>query len=399
MVFEALDSVGGRCATIRFSDGHHFDAGAGWIASSFTETMGLLDSVGMRDALVQLDLRSAAYFSDEGKLHKIPASIPAAAWLSLIPARERVRGLVWLAGLFLRRARRGSDGTEVRYDDVTAEAHLASAVGRKALEVVFDTLATSLHTSLSETSAAALREMSRRLLGARFYALEEGMDSLWQRLADEVVVETGRPVRHVEVTAGGRVQLSFDAAKAKTFDGCIMAAPITRVRHVVDGIDLPPWLHELKYAPHVRLYAARRGTVSRADVHAVGPRDEAVQVSRWTGGWRWGRVPPGHSAAVVGASGELSAYLMDQPDDKVEKLLWDHAARIDPGLFALDRCHIVKVVRWAEAVPIFAPGQLTKLARWKQGLPLVFAGDWTQSACIEGAVRSAVKAARIVGRA
>ncbi len=398
MVFEAEEWVGGRTRTIRLDTGHHLDSGAGWLAGFYRETLGLLEAVGMRDALVPIDLRSCAFLSEGGKLVRVPTGPVSSLSFSLLGPKDRLKILLWGAGLVMRQPR-GDLGVDLRFDTTSAEVHILKSVGRSAAQVVFEPLVSALYSGLRELSAASVRSFARALLFTRFYSLSDGMDSLWLRLAEEVEVQTDSPVRRIAAPANGGVELVLDSGSARRFDGCVVAAPITRVRDVIDGVDLPPWVDSVRYAPHVRAYAVRSGSTQRAEIHPVGGEEDVVTVSRGSGGWLWGALPQGYSAALVGAAGKLALDLLDEPDEKVGRLLWERAAAVDPDLFGIDRCRLVRVVKWPEAVPVFAPGHLSNLASWKQAPPVVFAGDWTRAPCIEGAVRSGIEAAKVFGRA
>ena len=398
IVFESTDEVGGRAKTVRFARDHHFDWGCARLASSYRETLALISALGMREALIEEDVRSKAYLSENGRLTKLPAA-ETTPLLPFAPPKERIKGLLWMAGLYARRRTVvGRDGRDLRFDNISGEAHLAAGVGSTTASVLSRTFESRLYSPLSETSAAILRYMWRMLTSSRFYAISDGMDTLWKAVASQLEVVTSSPLRHLRVTPGGRVELSFDGSKSRRFDACIVAAPVTRVRSLLEGVDLPSWVESVRYAPHVCLYAAREGSTNRADVYAAEPDDEAVVVSRAADGWLRGRLPPRHAAAVVSASSEMSAYLIDSSDDKIEKTLWEHGSRADPDLFGLDKCHVVQVFKWPEAVPVFTPGLLTRIVSWQQRPPVVFAGDWLHSPCIEGAVRSALGAVATIER-
>jgi predicted NAD/FAD-dependent oxidoreductase len=70
-----------------------------------------------------------------------------------------------------------------------------------------------------------------------------------------------------------------------------------------------------------------------------------------------------------------------------------------PDLFALEDAAIVHDIRWEWAIPQMETGHYTRLASYERRPPLVLAGDWTEQACVEGAVRSGEVAAAAFGRA
>jgi predicted NAD/FAD-dependent oxidoreductase len=69
----------------------------------------------------------------------------------------------------------------------------------------------------------------------------------------------------------------------------------------------------------------------------------------------------------------------------------------DTGAGWLASFYLTHLMRWRWAVPIMAPGHYRLLANYTRQPPIVFAGDWTQQACVEGAVRSGEAAAQAFG--
>ena len=57
----------------------------------------------------------------------------------------------------------------------------------------------------------------------------------------------------------------------------------------------------------------------------------------------------------------------------------------------------MQLVRWEHAVPDVGVDYYARLAGMHQAPPIVFAGDWLQQPCVEGAVRSGLEAARLLG--
>ena len=400
VVFESDDTVGGRTKTIHLGPGHHFDSGAGWISNTHRETLGFCSSVGIADELTPVDVRNHVHISRSGTLLKIAGGFAFQSGTSghKLPLRERIRLAAWLAGLRVREHLYPGAGN-LHLDEVRAESHIVECIGEYAVSAIFEPMAATACFTLSQLSAAAVRVLARDYFSGRFYSLAHGMDSLWKRVATHLEVEVAKPVRRIVARERSGVELVFDSGTAMYFDGCVVAAPITRVKEILDGIELPPWAYSVRYAPCVRVYGVRIGSARRADVYPAGLADEQVSVSRSGGEWLFGPVPRGHSAAVVSAVGRLAADLLDEPDEKVEKLLWERGAAIDPELFGIDCCYSVEVVRWPEAMPVFGLGHLKNLASWKQAPPVVFAGDWTSSPSIEGAIRSGIEAASQFGKA
>jgi oxygen-dependent protoporphyrinogen oxidase len=247
-------------------------------------------------------------------------------------------------------------------------------------------------------SGALVRAWLRCLSVGTFFHVDGGMDAPWRRLADSLGVRTGVEVTAVRADAGG-VEVTTGEGH-EPFDAAVVAVPAPVAAGLLEGDHRPPWLDQVGYVPHVRLYAARHGTgPARSGIH-VFPNDVVATVE--LGGGRfgaWGQVPDDWEWALVCAPAAASAPLVDAPEDDVKARLWEAATRIDPRLFALDDADVVQLIRWRHAVPDVRPGYFRRLADLRQEPPIVFAGDWLVQPCVEGAVRSGqAAAAALLGR-
>jgi predicted NAD/FAD-dependent oxidoreductase len=231
-----------------------------------------------------------------------------------------------------------------------------------------------------------------------FFQVEGGMDRPWRLLASQMEVRTGVRVERVAEVAGG-VEIRA-AGVTEPFDGAVVAVPAPVAAVIVAGEALPEAVRAVEYAPHVRVYAARRGPGHpRAGVHAF-PNDTVATVEFGRGGeGSWGRLPPGWEWALLCAPAASSAGLLGLPDAELAQRMWEVGIQIEPRLFDLASAEIVHVVRWPYAVPKFRPGHFARLARIEHRPPIVFAGDWLVQPCVEGAVRSGLIAASRFGSA
>jgi predicted NAD/FAD-dependent oxidoreductase len=151
---------------------------------------------------------------------------------------------------------------------------------------------------------------------------------------------------------------------------------------------------DVPYAPHVRLYAARRAAgPTRSSIH-VFPNDVVATVELGAGRWGgWGEVPPEWTWALVCAPAAGSGALLAMDPAEATALLWSKARQIEPRLFDLSSADVVQLVRWEHAVPIVGPGYYRRLWALRNEPPVTFAGDWLVQPCVEGAVRSGEAAA------
>lgn len=395
-VFEERGVAGGRTHAEHFGPGHWSDTGAGWLASFYPRTLRLLDELDERRRLRTLQLRGGGDLLLDGRLVPNPNSVPRILATPLLSPVEKVRFFGFMALLFA--TQRGRLRLDPRYDDRSAEDVLALA-GRSAVErIVRPSFEGPFFSRLEEMSGALVRSWLRDLSIGTFYQVDGGMDAPWRALGERLQVRLGTPVERVATAAGGVDVTLAGGAVARRFDGAVVAVPAPVATRIVAAGDLPPAVRDVRYAPHIRLYAARRASgPPRIGVHVL-PNADVATVELGTGrDGSWGRVPDDMQWALVCAPAASSAPFMTIDDEETKRRLWAVATSIEPRLFALADAEIVHLIRWPHAVPVVVRGYLARVQNLPQRPPLVFAGDWLVQPCVEGAVRSGEQAAMRFG--
>jgi oxygen-dependent protoporphyrinogen oxidase len=397
-VFEERDVAGGRTHSEHYGPGHWSDTGAGWLASFYPRTLALLDEIGERGRLTTLKLRGGGDLRLDGRLVPNPNSVTRILTTPLLSPLGKIRFFGFMALLFT--TQRGQLRLDRRYDDRTADEALGFAGHAATERIVRPSFEGPFFSRLEELSGALVRSWLRDLSIGTFYQVDGGMDAPWRALGERLSVRTGTGVERVATTQAGAEVTLTGSALAEMFDGAVVAVPATVAARIVDAHDLPPAVREVRYAPHVRLYAARTSDgPPRIGIH-VFPNDDVATVELGTGGdGGWGRIPDDTEWALVCAPSASSEPFMAMDDDVVKERLWSVARGIEPRLFPLDEAEIVHLIRWPNAVPIVDRGYLRRIATLPQRPPLVFAGDWLVQPCVEGAVRSGEQAAARFGRA
>ncbi len=392
-VFESCDVVGGRTHTEHVGPGHWVDTGAGWLASFYPRTLAVLDELGLTDLLRPMPLRGGGELMIDGRVVPFPSSLRRIITSPLLGPTDKTRFLATMARLFLRQ--RGNLTIDTAYDDVPALDDLAG-MGEAARErIVRPLFEGPFFSRLEEMSAALVRSWLRVLSVGRFFQVSGGMDAPWRRLGEVVGVRTSTVAERVTPHAGF-VEIAV-AGGSERYDGCVVAVPAPVAARLVDGA--PPCLDDVRYASHVRLYAARRAAGPRRSSIHVFPNDTVATVEMGSGRWgAWGGVPDDWCWALVCAPAAASAPLLARPADEVTAQLWSTATAIEPRLFDLDRADAVHLIRWPHAVPRVDRGYYRRLARLVQTPPIVYAGDWLVQPCVEGAVRSGEAAASLFPR-
>jgi predicted NAD/FAD-dependent oxidoreductase len=388
-VFEACDVAGGRTHSEHFGPGHWSDTGAGWLASFYPRTLALLDELGLASLLRPMALRGGGDLMIDGRVLPFPSSLRRILTSPLLGPVDKARFLAWMARLFTRQ--RGDLAIDRSFDGVGALDELAPIGATARDRIVRPLFEGPFFSRLEEMNGTLLRSWLRVLSVGQFFQVDGGTDAPWRHVADVVGVQTSTSVERVEVGEGG-VELLI-GGEASRFDGGVVAVPAPVAASLVENA--PNWLAEVPYAPHVRLYAARRGAgPPRSSIH-VFPNELVATVEIGGGRWgAWGKVPDDWCWALVCAPAASSGPLLQDEPEKVIERLWTTASEVDRRLFDLDRADVVHLVRWPHAVPIVDPGYYRRLEQLVQTPPLVYAGDWLVQPCVEGAVRSGEAAAR-----
>ncbi|HZS88082.1 MAG TPA: NAD(P)/FAD-dependent oxidoreductase [Chloroflexota bacterium] len=396
-ILEALDVVGGRTRTAHFGPGHYLDTGAAWLASFYTRTLALFDDLGLHDRLLApRTAREVDSLLLHWQVRRFPFSRAAIAASALLTTSEKQALTTYLSRLAVEQS--GDLRADPARDDHDAVAEFAPLGSGVVDYVIRPSFEGPFFTPLKSISAAMARAWLRAMQGAAFYQVAGGMDSPWRDLAAGVEVRPGTRVAAVRRQSGA-IEV-VDQAGARRYDGVVLAVPAPEARTLLsaDPELAPSWLGEVQYVPAVRVYAARPSPVDATyGVHV--PQPHMVASVEFYAGRRggWGACPPDWQWGLVTASSEASPTLLDGPAAKATEELWTAGRAALPELFPLEQAEVVQLVRWPLALPVMAPGRYRRLAAFRQRPPVVLAGDWTQEACVEGAVRSGEAAAAAFG--
>lgn len=398
VVFEALDAPGGRTHAEHFGPGHHCDTGAGWLATFYTETLALFDELGYRDHFLQpRAVRGAADLLINGQSFPWPFKGDLVANSTLLSEEDKARWQEYLTRLMAEQP--DNLQVDLAYDGEDAETHFAP-LGSGIVEYMLRTLFEGpFFARMAHQSAAAARSWLRALQDNAFFQVKNGMDAPWLQLAQRLDVETGVQVAALKVDGQG-IELTTNRG-ARRADAVVLATPAPAAALIMASAPeyAPPWLGQVRYAPQVRVYAARQTNEdARFGVHLLPPTD-LFSVEHYSGRHgAWGACPPDWQWGLLCTYGATCDRFLDWPKEEVIPHLWRQGRSIAPELFPLEEADVVHYIRWQWAVPIMAPGHYRRLAAFANRPPVVFAGDWMKQACVEGAVRSGNAAARLFGQ-
>lgn len=396
-VFESEPTAGGRTHTEHFGAGHWLDTGAGWLADFYPDTLKLLGELGLLSMVTPMSLRGGGDLQIDGQRVPTPNSMRRLLTTKLVGVGGKLRFLAYMARLLAGQP--GGLRIDMRYDDVPALDELRS-IGTAARDrIVRPNFEGPFFARLDQMSAALVRSWLRCLSVNTFLHVDGGMDRPWRAVADGLDLRSSETVSRVALSRDGRVGIETTSARY-SFDAAVVAVPAPVAASIVAPAHRPAVLDQVQYVPHVRLYAARHQPGGeRVGVH-IFPNDLVATVEQGDGRHgAWGEVPAGWEWALVCAPAASSGSLTEVSEQDATQALWSAAIAVHGDLFPLADADIVHLVRWRHAVPDVGVGYHARLATLAQGPPLVFAGDWLTQPCVEGAVRSGIEAARLLGAA
>ena len=400
-VLEALEVVGGRTHAAHFGPGHHCDTGAGWLASFYSQTLALFEELGYQDLFLRpRHVRGAADLLVEGKLYPWPFRRETVASSELLTDEDKAKFFAYLDQLLAEQP--GNLEVDLRYDDHDAETEMAPLGPRVVDYIIRSAFEGPFFTRLQTMSAAMIRSWLRALQGSLFFQVAGGMDAPWLRLAQGLEIRLSEKVEKLYRRPGdGRMEL-ITSTGTRSYEGVVLATPAPAIAQMVKEQPelVPAWVQEVQYAPQARVYAARHEpTPAKFGVH-LWPPTEVFSVEFYTGNYgAWGACPEDWQWGLVCAYGPASGPFLDLPVEAATQKLWEAGRVVAPEMFSLDQAEVIQPIRWRWAVPVMAPGHYRRLAEYVRRPPVVLAGDWTNQACVEGAVRSGEAAAAAFGAA
>lgn len=396
VVLERESTAGGR-AGVEVVDGFRFDKGAEILASFYAHALRLVDKIGMARTLRRVPLDGDVV--RDGRRYRLPATPWRLLSTKLVGKRSKlrlarfgVRMLPWRS-----RLRWGALEEGAWLDDRSAEDFFSERIGRDYVEAVLRPTLESLTLSpAARTSCVVALSQMRDALGSRLLCPEGGLQAIWDEAARRLDVRFGVRVDRVAIE-GDRIRVPLADGSVVVGRAAVIAVPAPEAARLVTEAAAPEAEHAraADYVPTVKLHV--RFDEPLSGLRPMCPADRGVHdlaglsplESKGTN-----QSPPGKGGLNVCASPELSAQLIDEPDEAVSGRLLMLAEKLAGR--PLPPVAGISVVRHRAGVPVFGVGWLRRLAAFRAGLhpaPIALAGDYLASPSIDGAVRSGEEAA------
>ncbi|WP_305041013.1 protoporphyrinogen/coproporphyrinogen oxidase [Geoalkalibacter sp.] len=403
-VLEATSRIGGRAST-DFVEDSLIDRGAQFLSDGYENVCRLLDEIKLRDSFRPCSPWTAVIKDGKGRAvsSSRPWSVNTSGLLNLADSMALATGSRQLmketGALPLDDFSRWRE-----FDDQTAAAWIERQFNRQILEYVFEPMLQSFFFQEPEDMSRALAMLVWNFGGRdkQPRALRGGMEDLPHALAENLRISLRSPVLGIAENSSQVRVITAEHELIADFAVLAVPAPQARTLRASDD-EVENRLLETPYSPALVLALfvpdGLPKTAMPSDVHGIMvPRRERRVIGGITVVTRKCAiyVDRGELLQVV-IGGEAARRLLDAPQ---EDILGEVVPEIDsyfPGISP--RIDTVKIYRWPEAAACTPVGRCRDIHRYRnhEGPRKVYlAGDYMGARNVEGAVESALWAARAI---
>ena len=289
-------------------------------------------------------------------------------------------------------------------DTQSISTFVAANGGRDLLEhFIRATTEPYFYWSTDEVSSSLFEALAANTVGATFYTLKEGMDTLAKALAAKAgPIEYGADITRIDIADSGKVSVAGSNTN-REFDGVIVATTANVAHALTRDVSLvteaqKAFLGSQRYASNVNVAF----WIDRRLTHAMPTHNQPNGEHLKTVGAIV--VQGDRSEQAVAANGHAEKVVVYFLDAASKELLARSDADIVAVAFAAVQQFfphvtgfkaVIRVTKRQYAIPIPEPGRFRQARTFigNQQAPLVFAGDYLLTSNIDGAMQSGRQAA------
>ncbi|GAA3113406.1 oxygen-dependent protoporphyrinogen oxidase [Kribbella aluminosa] len=405
VVTERSDYVGGRLRTVHLKEGA-VEVGGAFISDFYAATLDLLTQVELEKSLFTRP-QTAFVLRNRQSMPSWPAGELVRSPLLTVGQKIRLLGLLVPLARHWRALDIAQLGLRAQALATPADVLVGKWAGRAAGECFFGPLLQGLlYWRLPETSAHVMLAILKAFLrGKATYRLRNGMAELPARLALEADVRVGWDVRGIERNKSGQYDVqamdSTGASRALHARSVVVATRAGAAMSLTESI--APWavafLQSVEYSRSTTFtFRTAPGETCPLPGPLLFPSSTLPGVSS---------INPlvsddGQPTRIFGIS--INADYRRPAGAGLDALAMNVLRVVCLSLGSpwwLTSAKPVHVQDWPEALPKFDSGYLARLHDFRTAMasadtPVAFAGDYLDAPYIDGAVRSATKAADLV---
>lgn len=394
-VLESEPTFGGRTRS-EVVHGCVVNTGAPFITSFYDATLALLHE--LRIETVEPEDQTGVVATPFGKIPLDLRSPRRLIGFPLITITGKLRAMALFAQSFFRRPLHiGKPSSLARMDGgATIESWGRRALGETAYQYLLRAgVEPFFYFGAEEASAALAKALIRHVRKWHILAIDGGMGTICDVLAERLEVRTGCKASAVEENDRS-VTVHHSGGKIEA-DHAILAAPAPAIAKLQGNIGEEDrnQIEAVHYLPNMLLYFGyeRPITVQHPLVTPAGPGRHPIARIRTISEWMPSYVPDGKEMVSVHASSWRSAELIEEEPEEAINLLRRDAETIFGRLADPDW---IRLYPRRDAAVLPEPGHYRRMRAFmrRPRTRLLYAGDWLSGSTIEGALRTGLDAAQ-----
>jgi oxygen-dependent protoporphyrinogen oxidase len=403
VVFEAEDFIGGRSASEEVQ-GFIIDRGAYTWPQAHRRLTRVAADLGLADGLRPTPGTSSTF--SRGREHQVKVgSIKDFLGFRLLPFRNKLD----LIGLFLKARRLGPalnpaapTARTLELETETAAAVLRRHYDETLLETVAYPIFSEIFLGEPETNSwLAFLATIKNLTWFTICALDGGMGALADRLAQDLDVRLGTPVRRISARSEtGPVEVELGGGGIEICDAVIVTVPAPLAPGLYPDCPRPvkDLLGRVAYAPSIVVaLALDRPWPGHSYLNNLLRREFQVVATVVLDHHKGpGRCPPDKGLVTAVLSAPAARKLLEAPEETIVQAVLSEIERLWPGFSS--RVLFARVYCWPCGAVQLGPGAVAERRRLTEELdrlpgPVYFAGDGLLKSSLEISYNSGVGAA------
>ena len=402
-VFEAEKHVAGRCRSI-VQDGFVFDIGAGIVPSTYSNTLELINDLGLAEDLVPSYTVIGTY--RDGQLHRIDSKRPH-TFLSASHLSSKSKFTLLKFAVDLLRMSGSMNfydlSSAARWDTETVAEYCQRRLNPELFEYFIGPLCRSLflvepeHSSVVDLMCSAKSVLTATHLAGH----PQGIGHFLQVAADRLNVKLGTRVTRVEEADYViRVVWDHDGEELSSeFDACVISLPAHQLLKVYPQLDdvRRDYLSSIQYSTSIMVQLGLGQRTDEISSMLLIPREvePSLPVVSLSHNLSPNRAPEGKSALTAYWMSDWSEQHWNKSDSELTQMTVETINRLFPGL--ANKLETSVVTRWQPALVAATPGVYRGLVDFANASDpsarVQLAGDYLAQTSVNSSVASGERAA------
>lgn len=393
-ILEREETSGGRVRSVGLRDGFVADH-AQFFGGDYKWSLRLLDEIGLRDSLIEIDQNEFFALYRDGSIWDLPNSPIGFMRCRGLGFRDKVDLFRFyaLAGLTRRRGALHDLSLMMKYDDIRMSDFFRRNYRKDSVDRILAPLANATYGTPDDISLGFIVSLFPVLTG-KHYTLRGGMGAFTRRLAElGPPVKTGAAVERIAIEDGRARGVELAGGSELVEADIVVCA--ANANHAAEMLgDLDDWqvqfLKEVEYSTCINVFLGIEKPFLQKWMLAIpGSAGSFISLFSEETVKDRSRAPEGKGLTQVVILSGRARRMMSLDDEEIIQRTHSELRRLLPDY--PESLLFSQVIRHEVVIPLQGPGYQKRLARFTEGVKniraLHLSGDYTSSGIIEGAVQ------------